>query len=220
MENKDVVVSAEEKAEFDEFKRLKREKEEKAIRRQQREEYNQLVDDEIASSVEVLQELSEQMQNIKAKVFGNFSTILKMKEEVIQKKDNMGEQYTHSFTSSSGKYRIVLGNRTIDDYRDTVEEGIEMVKNYLKSLAKDEESAHLVETVMRLLSKNKKGVIQPSRVLQLRKLAEQMGDSNFIEGVQIIEESYQPRISKSFISAQERDETGTWMTIPLSMTEV
>lgn len=40
-----------------------------------------------------------------------------------------------------------------------------------------------------------------------------------MEGVRIIEESYQPEVSKQFIRAEIRDNNGMWKPIPLGMTE-
>jgi len=38
--------------------------------------------------------------------------------------------------------------------------------------------------------------------------------------VRIIQESYQPTPSKAYIRAAVRDESGAWVPIPLSMTDV
>jgi len=40
-----------------------------------------------------------------------------------------------------------------------------------------------------------------------------------MEGVRIIEESYQPEVSKQFIRAEMKDRNGMWRPIPLGMTE-
>ena len=45
------------------------------------------------------------------------------------------------------------------------------------------------------------------------------GDERFMEGVQIIEEAYQPAISKQFIRAEIKNDNGAWIAIPLGMTE-
>ena len=44
-------------------------------------------------------------------------------------------------------------------------------------------------------------------------------DERFIEGVRIINESYQPVVSRQFIRAEVRQENGEWKNIPLGMTE-
>lgn len=212
-----VIMSAEERAEFEAFKAEQARKRAEEEKKQQREEYTRLVDEEVAAAIDQLSELSSQMVYVKETIYDNFKTILQMKREVMQlsKKDG---QYTHTFTNSDSSMRITLGNRTIDDYRDTVEDGIAMVTEYLQSLAKDQDSADLVDAVMRLLARNKKGALQPSRVIQLRQLADKRQDDRFSEGVRIIEESYQPYASKTFVKAEVKTENG-WEAIPLNITD-
>ena len=70
-----------------------------------------------------------------------------------------------------------------------------------------------------LLSRDAKGTLKASRIVQLRKVAEDTGDVRFMEGVRIIEESYQPEVSKKFIRAEVKDKNGMWKCVPLGMTE-
>jgi hypothetical protein len=51
-------------------------------------------------------------------------------------------------------------------------------------------------------------------------MAEESGNERFIEGVKIIEESYQPALTKQYIRAEYKDEKGQWRIVPLSVTEV
>lgn len=212
-----VIMSAEEREEFEAFKAEQARKRAEEEKKQQREDYSRLVDEEVANAISQLLELSEQMKLVKKTIYDNFKTILIMKREIMHLTKQEG-QFTHTFTNSDSSMRITLGNRTIDDYRDTVEDGIVMVTEYLQTLAKDKDSADLVEAVMRLLSRNKKGALNPSRVIQLRQLADRRNDPRFSEGVRIIEESYQPTASQTFVKAQIKGEEG-WEIIPLNITE-
>ena len=108
-----------------------------------------------------------------------------------------------------------------DGYRDTGGgDGIAIVKEYIESLAKDEKTKALVSMVLRLFGRvMPKGTLKASRIVQLRKVAMETGDERFMEGVRIIEESYQPEVSKQFIRAEIRDNNGMWKPIPLGMTE-
>lgn len=216
MEN--VTMTAEERREFEAYRAEKQKKEAAERRKQQRTDYAAMVDDEVRTTLPVLQELSEQIKTVKNTVFGNFDAILKMKSEVLGLTKD--DQRSHTFTTSDSKFRLTLGVNTIDSYRDTVEDGIAMVKAYIESLAKDETSKALVNAVLRLLSRDQSGNIKASRVLQLRKMAEETGDEHFIEGVQIIEESYQPTESKKYIRAEYKNDKGAWVNIPLGMTDV
>lgn len=211
-------MTTEERQEYEAFRAAKAKKEAAEKRKKQREDYASMVDDEVRSTLPVLRELSEQIKTVKDTVFGNFDTILKMKSEVLGLTKD--DQRSHTFTTSDSKMRLTLGVNTIDGYRDTVEDGIALVKAYIESLAKDDTSKALVNAVLRLLSRDQSGNIKASRVLQLRKMAEETGDDNFLEGVKIIEESYQPTVTKRYIRAEYKDEKGAWRIVPLGVTDV
>lgn len=214
------ALTPEEERELQEFRAYKAQKAKEEQDRQLREQYAQMVDDEVATATAELMQLSEEIQTVKSKVFDNFASVISLKLETLGL-GKEGGQYSHTFTSSDSTQRITLGNYTVDNYRDTVEEGIRLVRTYLQSLAKDEDSSALVDAVLRLLAKNKKGQIQASRVLQLRKLAEQSQDPTFLQGVRIIEESYQPSESASYVRCEVKDETtGKWRSVPLSISGV
>lgn len=213
-----VVMTAEEKAEFEAFQaaNAKKAAEEKA--RADREQYRQLVDDEIERSIPVLEEISGRIKESKQRVMDNFKTILEMKGDLFKTKLKE-DQRSHTFTNSKGNKRITLGVYVTDGYRDTVEDGIAIVKEYIESLAKDDKTRSLVSMVLRLLARDAKGTLKASRIVQLRKVAMETGDDRFTEGVRIIEESYQPEVSKQFIRAEIKNENGMWKPIPLGMTE-
>ena len=213
-----VEMTAEERKDYEAFKAERERRRAAEQRKEQRRQYADMVDDEIATTIPQLRCLSEQIKLVKETIFGNFEAILRMKTEITGVARN--DQTSHTFTNSDGTLRVVLGVNTIDGYRDTVEDGIAMVKGYIESLAKDDATKALVNAVLRLLSRDGQGNIKASRVLQLRKMAEDSGDERFLEGVRIIEEAYQPTVSKKFIRAQYKDDKGAWRYIPLGMTDV
>lgn len=211
-------MTAEERQRYEAWKAEDEKKQAAAERKRQREEYATMVDDEINTAIPQLRELSEAIRTVKDTVFGNFDAILKMKAETLGLTKD--DQRSHTFTNSDSTLRITLGVNCIDGYRDTVEDGIAMVKAYIESLATDDKSKVLVSAVLRLLSRDGQGNLKASRVLQLRKMAEESGDERFIEGVRIIEESYQPTVTKRYIRAEYKDSKNAWRYIPLDMTAV
>lgn len=213
-----VIMTAEERAEFEAFQREKAKKAAEEKAKADREMYKQMVDEEIENSIPVLLGISEEIKESKQKVLDNFKAILAMKSDLFKTKMR-NDQRSHTFTNSAGDKRITLGVYVTDGYRDTVEDGIAIVKEYIASLANDEKTQALVNMVFRLLSRDAKGTLKASRIVQLRKVAEDTGDARFMEGVRIIEESYQPEVSKQFIRAEVKDENGTWRSVPLGMTE-
>lgn len=213
-----VLMTEEEKAEFEAFQQAKARKAAEEKAKADREMYKQMVDEEIENSIPVLLGISEEIKESKQKVLDNFKAILAMKSDLFKTKMR-NDQRSHTFTNSAGDKRITLGVYVTDGYRDTVEDGIAIVKEYIASLANDEKTQALVNMVFRLLSRDAKGTLKASRIVQLRKVAEDTGDARFMEGVRIIEESYQPEVSKQFIRAEMKDRNGMWRPIPLGMTE-
>ncbi len=213
-----VEMSADERREFEEFRAARERKRREEARKAAREEYGRMVDEEVGQALEELMRLSEEIKTVKEAIYGNFAAVLEMKAEVMGVAPD--SQRSHTFTTGDSKYRLTLGVNTIDGYRDTVEDGIAMVKEYIESLAKDDDTRAMVGAIMRLLSKDQSGSIKASRVLQLRKMAEETGSERFMEGVRIIEESYQPTVTKRYIRAERKSERGAWVSVPLSMTDV
>lgn len=202
-----VFMTEEEKAEFEAFQQAKARKAAEEKAKADREMYRQMVDEEIENSIPVLLGISEEIKESKQKVLDNFKAILAMKSDLFKTKMR-NDQRSHTFTNSAGDKRITLGVYVTDGYRDTVEDGIAIVKEYIASLANDEKTQALVNMVFRLLSRDAKGTLKASRIVQLRKVAEDTGDARFMEGVRIIEESYQPEVSKQFIRAEMKDRNG------------
>lgn len=212
-----VEMTAEERQQFEAFKEEQAAKRAKEQAKRDREAYKELVDEAIESAIPDLQSVSDCIKTVKQGVLEDFRRVVEMKSEVLKlKKDG---QRTDTFTNSAGDKRIIIGVYTTDGYRDTVEDGIAIVKEYIEGLASDSKTRALVKMVLRLLARDAKGTLKASRIVQLRKLAEESGNERFIEGVQIIEEAYQPAISKQFIRAEIKNDNGAWVSIPLGMTE-
>lgn len=217
-ENKQTVeMTAEEAAQFAAFKAKQEKEAQKAKAKEDRIMYSQIVDDAIDSAIPVLMEISDAIKTSKGSVLNDFETALKIKEDVLKiTKDN---QKSHTFTHSDGNKRITLGKCISDGWKDTVEDGIEIVRETVLGLIKDSETKALVNQILRLLSRDKAGNLKAAKVLQLRKLAEELNNDRLSEGITIIEESYIPTLSKTYVRAEYKDEKGAWHYIPLGMTE-
>lgn len=63
------------------------------------------------------------------------------------------------------------------------------------------------------------GKVKASRVMQLRKMAEDSGNEMFLDGVRIIEQAYRPVQTKTYVRAEYKNEAGAWVAVPLGMTE-
>lgn len=193
------------------------EAEEKAKQQQileDRETYKVLVDKFVISNVKMLQNLSSQMMMIKKNVFESAELLIDMKDDLFKTK---ADRRSNTFTTQDGLMSITLGNRINEGWDDTVNAGIAKVKDYLNTLAKDENSAALVETVMGLIAKDRKGNLKANKVLELEKLAVKTQDEQFLDGIAIIKAAYRPAPSCQFIEVTMKDEKGNEIKLPLSM---
>lgn len=178
----------------------------------------------INRTIKTMTPLSKTIREKKAAVLEEFSALQKLKAELLDI-DGKDMPKSHTFTNKAGDKRVTIGVYETDNYDDTVEEGIAIVKSYIESLAQDEKSSQLVKMVMSLLARSANGALKASRVVRLHKLADESGDERFIEGVRIIEAAYRPAISRTYIRCEvrtidpESQVVKDWEVLPLGMTE-
>lgn len=190
------------------------EKAENARIEAERETYKQMVDTAVSSAVKKLQLLSAEMMRVKQEVFQEFGSIIDMKNELFKVKL---DRKSDTFSTRDGAMTLTLGSRTNEGWDDSVDAGIAKVKEYLATLAKDENSAALVETVMGLLAKDRKGTLKANKVLELERLAIKTQDKDFMDGIRIIKDAYRPVPTRQFISVETKDEKGNSVSLPLSL---
>lgn len=181
-----------------------------------RKAYKDLVNKNLFGIVEQLKMLSSEISKAKLFVFQSLKIFLDLKNEVY---DVKGDQQSHTFSDDEGN-TITYGFRTIDNWDDTVNAGIEKVRDFIGSLAKDDNSAKLVDVINRLLRKDAKGNLKASRVLELTKIAEEFNSPEFTDAVKIIAQAYKPQRSAFFIDANYTDPQGKKVNIPLNISAV
>lgn len=212
-----VHMTAQEAEQYKVFLAEKSKKEAAAKAKGDRVTYSQMVDEEIAISIPILKELSGDIKTVKTHVLENFKAILKMKEDVL--KITKDDQKSHTFTNSTMDMRITIGRCIADGWKDTVEDGIAIVKESVVNLIKDDETKALVNQILKLIARDKTGNLKASKVLQLSSLADELQNDRLSEGITIIKEAYLPNMSKTYIRAEYKDDNGAWHYIPLGMTE-
>lgn len=160
------------------------------------------------------QKLSNQLIELKNKMFEEAEGIINQKNTIFNVKDG---RRSDTFTSETGDISIKMGYRVYDGWDDSAEIGVTMVEEYLQSLAKDEESSVLVQCIRQLLSQSKKGNLKANKVLELQKIASKVKNTRFVEGIQLIANAYRPLPSCTFVEIRYKDKNGKERSLPLSM---
>lgn len=179
--------------------------------------YKDTVDDFVRRVYDMLVPLSDSLKEAKDTIFKEKDAIVDLKESLYNTKV---DRHSNTFTTSDSKITLSMGFRTVDGWSDDVDAGIAKIKEYMNSLAKDENGAKQNKIIMELLSKDKKGNLKLSSIVQLEKHANEFGDPLFIEGVKIIKDSYRPKETSQFISLTYIDDKGVKHTVPLSLTRM
>jgi hypothetical protein len=216
-EKKQVIMTASEAAMFAQFKKAKAKEIAEQKNKEERGAYRQLVEETIKISAAELIEASNQIATIKKKVLDRFNKAIEVKCDLFGTEKM--KQFSHTFTDAEATFRITVGQYMIDSYRDTVNEGVAIIKEAISSFATDDKTKALVNTIINLLSKDRKGNLKASRVLQLQRTAEELGNEQIKQGVKIIQEAYQPTVSSTYIKLERKVENGSWTSVPLGMTE-
>ena len=181
---------------------------------EERKAYKQLVNETVPTLFDNLKLVSDSLSKVKSETFESLKTLIKMKSDVYGRDI---DQYTHSFTTDSG-ITLTIGCRIADNWDDTVTAGLNKVNVFLETLSKDQDSAFLVGMVRKLLTKDAKGNLKSSRVLQLKNEADKTGNAEFIDAIKIIMAAYKPRKGQEFVTVRWKDAEGKTQELPLDIT--
>ena len=193
----------------------------KARRQQEMETYKALVDEAVRDTVPEAQCIQENMVRQKQRIMERFAAVIAMKNQLLAGRKALRDgRFTDTFTNSDGTARVTVGYRTIDNYDDTYTLGVELVEQYIASLATDEDSVRLADMVRMLLrERGAMGQLKAQNVLRLDKIAQDSGSETFIDGMRIIREAYKPIQSKQFVKVEvKHPDTNEWINIEMNMT--
>ena len=211
-----VEITEEQLAEFQRLKEQEQARAEEQRAKNEREDFRQLSEETVSEVFGELKAANEALKRAKMRVLSAFSSLLELKVSLIGGK----EQGQHAFRNKQANQRITIGKYKKVSYDATADAGISLIEESLASMADGEKSQKLVRIILDLLSRDGRGQLQAENVIQLDKYIEMVADPRFARGVTIIKEAFLSEWTRVFIRAEEKDENGKWVNIPLSMVEV
>ena len=215
-ERKMVEITEEQLAEFQRLKEQEQARAEEQRAKNEREDFRRLSEEMVSEVFGELKAANEALKRAKMRVLSAFSSLLELKVSLIGGK----EQGQHAFRNEQANQRITIGKYKKVSYDATADAGISLIEEALASMADGEKSQKLVRIILDLLSRDGRGQLQAENVIQLDKYIEMVADPRFARGVTIIKEAFLSEWTRVFIRAEEKDENGKWVNIPLSMVEV
>lgn len=165
-----------------------------------------------------LTSIAEHLTLSKAELFENVATILQIKQQILGiSEEEFSQQQSHSISNENFSKTIIIGHNVVDGWDlDTAQAGVSRVNEWLTSKMTNE-NTELISIIRNLLKPNKDGFLKAQRVLELRNNAEKIGDADLIDAVKMIQDSYLPSKTSTFVKAKFKGEDGKDIWLNLSM---
>ncbi|MDY6122101.1 MAG: DUF3164 family protein [Porphyromonas sp.] len=217
METK-VEITQDEFRELQALRAQKAEQDAETKKAEDREAYRKMEREFVDQSFGQLVRCSSLLAEAKAEIVEGSDELIKLKEDLFGAKST---QMSHSFMSSDGERRIKVGYTIRDGWDNTAEDGVRIISQYITSVPDaDAKAKELASIVSEFLTRDKNGSLRLDNIITLERKAQELGITEVIKGVAIIREAYRPLRTKRYVRAERRDkETGSWINIPLGMTE-
>lgn len=122
-----------------------------------------------------------------------------------------------SLTSSDGKNRVKRIRATAPQWDERSKKGEELIMDFLKQKIR---SKKLHKLVMSFLQRDEKGNLEYSRVMNLLKMRHEWDDERWIEGLNLMEESYTIHFRAYGYVFEKRDEGGKWERVEMNFSSI
>lgn len=175
-------------------------KKEKQVKASARESFKKLSEDFVNANIDSLIHHHEITGIIIEKLWEDYKAILALKAEAYGNKVN--EQGSHTSTLEDGSASITVGYNVSIGFDGTETEGVEKIKDFIKSLSNDEDNVKKLSAAVNTFLKpnSKTGMLNPTKIIELSNLKSEFNDERFDEGLDIIFAAQQRRQNSMFIS--------------------
>lgn len=171
-----------------------------------------------ASWLTKLFSFSEEQSRLVDLVFQDTAPLISLKSELYDVEENQG---SHTFTARDGSGSIKVGYNMVIGFDGTSDIGVQKIQTYLSSLSQDDINRTKIEKILNvLMQRNKKGELNPTRVMDLSNLKSEIDDDLFSEGVDIVVSAQFKTRTSSYVEGWIRkvDENGKEIKVQFRIT--
>lgn len=123
-----------------------------------------------------------------------------------------------SITSSDGKYRVRRIRATTPEWDERSKKGEGLILEFLQEKIEDDKIHKLV---MSFLQRNEKGELEYSRVMSLLNMKGDFDDERWVEGLELMQESYKVALRAYQFEFQIKDKlTGKWQRLEMNFSGI
>lgn len=183
-----------------------------------REALKSMIDETVASLAPKCADFGQQQVSMIDTVFKSFASVIALKKDVYGFDE---KQSSHTFTARDGSGSITIGYNEIIGFDSTVDVGLQKIHEFISSLSVDDANREKLQKIVSTLTKkNKKGELNPTKVIALSELKAEMDSDLFTEGVEIVEQSQFKTRTTMYVRGYYRKpaEDGREVTLTFSIT--
>ncbi|OXA83696.1 hypothetical protein B0A56_00825 [Flavobacterium columnare NBRC 100251 = ATCC 23463] len=160
----------------------------------------ELTEDFVKKHIDHLVEKHQSVEKVISELFHEYQFIRELKAETYGNKIN--SQDSHTSTLADGSASITIGYNVTIGFDGTENEGVEKIKEFINSLASDDENVKkltkMVNTFLKPNAKTK--MLNPVKIIELSKLRDDFKSDEFNEGLEIIFNAQQRRQNSMYVS--------------------
>lgn len=188
---------------------LDRENEKKAYENERDELINEIID----RSIKI---------NIDLKLFKDgLNTVFNDHEERLKNYGGIRSNSKGGFSliHSSGSYKVSRIRATEPTWDERSSKALELISDFLRDTVKKKDSK-LFEILFSFIQKNEKGELEYSKVMHLFKHRDKYDDQRWVEGLNLIQESYSVHLKGFRYDFYKKDNDGKWEKIDINFTSL
>lgn len=206
-------------AEIQEFEvALKKRKKQAAIvAEKKKKEYVKQRDKLILDLVPLAKTLSEKLFELKAEAHLQMNAQEERLNEYGEIRGNSKGGF--SIDSSDKTMRITRIRQTQPNWDERSEKAVELIKDFLHDTVKKRDS-DTFNILITFIEKNKNGDLEFSRVMELLAHRNKFDDARWLQGLNLIEESYSVHFKAFSYEFKVKDAHGKWQTLNLSFSSI
>lgn len=119
------------------------------------------------------------------------------------------------FSIANDHFKVSLRFHALWDFDERAKMAEELLHEFLRTTVKKRDLA-LHDLLCELLQRNRDGMLEPRRVMELVKHETKFDDPNWKQAIVLLKESYQERGSKYYLDFSAKNELGKWEPIDLN----
>jgi hypothetical protein len=194
-----------------------RKKAEKIQREKERKEYEVGIDEIVKSAISDVVDLSFMLKTFKNKLHELFEVQENKLASYgkITKKSKGGFSMTHS----TGEFRITRTRSTTPQWDERSTKALTLIEEFLRDTVKKKD-ANLFEILYSFIKKGDKGELEYAKVMHLLSHKDKYDDARWVEGLNLIQESYSIHFKGYGYDFYQKDKEGKWSKIEINFSQL